>query len=338
MPVIYRRRRRRPRRYIRRYFRRRFRRFVNGSSKSQIRVKIPWSATFDLANVGKTGVVMSAPFTPFAAIKNNTAHEAHNMFSALNSPLYRSYCDLYDEVKCIGGKVVLSIGTPVGTSSVPSLTIVTAWDRKYCGAYGSSVDAPPTASELLNYSSQQKATAVNNSIAKLVRTCYASDLMEKAMWHDCTLHATTAQGVVDGYAEEAGRSSSAFNPAMWLGVSQTGSSNQTISFQADITWYFAFRNPKYGGSASDSRAITRKSPLDFPVSVDEDASMDADMSVGDGEVIHDETTRVPVTSIQRDSTGTKGLVAELRRQRREMDDLMKKMDVDPEHYGLSKNG
>lgn len=248
------------RRYYRRKFRRGFSRFVNGSSKSMVRVKVPVTQVFSIASVGSSGVVMTPALSPFMP--------SGNYFSVLSSPLYQLYTELYEEVKCIGMKVILSIGTPVGTSSVPSLTVVTAFDRRY--AHGS--DAAPSFAQLMQYSSQQKATAVNNSIAKLVRSVYASDLMEKAQWHDCSLN-SSGGAFTDGAYTAAGANVNFFSPCMWLGVSQTGSTAQTISFQADITYYFAFRNPKYGGSSSSSKGVSFADP-EFETLDDEVDDMD----------------------------------------------------------------
>lgn len=243
MARYYRRRyyRRRPRRYIRRYIKRRFRRFVNGSSKSTIRVKIPITTTFSLST-SSAGAVKATAINPFSLASNNT--------SALASPLYRLYTQLYDEVKCIGGRIVISIGTPVGTLTVPSLTVLTAWDRRQTP----TADVTPTWAQLENYSSQRKAVAVNNSIAKLIRSCYASDLMEKAQWHDCTLTDTSGAGAWQDNAYAAtGANPNFFCPGMWLGASISNDTAQTITFQCDITWYFAFRNPKYGGTGAATR-------------------------------------------------------------------------------------
>lgn len=274
MARYYRRRRYRPRRYVRRWFRRRIRRFVNGSSKSTVRVKIPLSFTFQVANVDSSGVVSGHSFIPFATTSQ--------ISSALNSPLYRLYTQLYDEVKCIGTKIVLSVGTPIGTSSVPSATFVTAWDRRRASNLTS--DAAPTFAQLLEYSSARKAVAVNNSIAKMQRSCYASDLLEKAQWHDCSL------GTVTGYYRDEAYSSANANvnffcPCMYLGISQTGSTAQNIDMQADVTYYFAFRNPKYGGtSGSSSKGVDIRS---LPVVADmehEDLYDDGEMDAEQGDI------------------------------------------------------
>lgn len=254
------------RRYYRRKFRRGFSRFVNGSSKSMVRVKVPLTQVFTLASVSSSGGVMTPAISPFMP--------SGNYFSVLSSPLYRLYTELYEEVKCIGMKIILSIGTPIGTSTVPSLTVVTAFDRRY--SHGN--DVAPSFAQLMQYSSQQKATAVNNSIAKLVRSVYASDLMEKAQWHDCSL--TEAGGAyTDGAYTAAGANVNFFSPCMWLGASQTGSVAQNISFQADVTYYFAFRNPKYGGSSS-SRGVY--AGPEFETLDDDDGDMDT--AIGDAEL------------------------------------------------------
>lgn len=221
--------------------------------------------------VPSVGAVYQHPICPFATDDDR--------FSALNSPLYLQYCQLYDEVKCIGTKASISIGTPIGTATVPSLTIVTAWDRRLSTH---DIGNEPGFAQLKNYGSQQTAVAVNNSIAKLVRSCYASDLLEKAQWHDCTVQ--VAQGdAVDMAWAAAGENPNFFCPGMWLGVAQGNTqAAQTITFQVEINYYFAFRNPKYGASASDSKIIQApiRQTLDNEVIAqnmdEEDGGMDED--------------------------------------------------------------
>lgn len=249
MPSYYRRRyrssyRRRPRRYVRRWFKRRMRRFVNGSSKSTVRVKVPVSKSFTAQGVSSNGNVWPGRFHPY--VQNTSTN-----LSALDSPLYRQYCALYDEVKCIGAKFVISIGTPIGTSTVPSLQVVTAWDRR-----SGRNEAAPSFANLLNYGTVRSATAVNNSIAKLVRSCYSSDLLERAQWKDSDLVVGADQLYTDAAWNAAGDNPNFFCPQMIIGFLQGNSTAaQTISFSIDAKFYFAFRNPKYGGSDSAAKNI-----------------------------------------------------------------------------------
>ena len=114
------------RRYFRRYYRRYRRRFVNGSSRSSVRLKVPVIGTFAItraANTHGTAFARFCPFDPYGG--------GYNAQSALGSELYRIYCDLYDEVKCIGMKVKINICNQIGGTDIPSLEIYTALDRRY---------------------------------------------------------------------------------------------------------------------------------------------------------------------------------------------------------------
>lgn len=241
----YRRYRRRPRKYIRRWFKRKTRRFINGSSKSICRLKVPQLVKTTLASVDDNGVMLSKPITPF-----DSGGSSGNPFSALDSPIYRQFCNLYEEVKCIGGKINLSVETPIGTATIPSVTIITAWDRRLNrqeAAAGSS-DAP-TYDDLITYSTAKRAVGINNSVCKIKRSLYASDLIEKAQWHDCTFTTSTTE-IRDVAWYNAGNNCNFFSPGMWLGMAQSGSAAADINVIVEVNWYFAFRNPKYGGAAS----------------------------------------------------------------------------------------
>lgn len=293
MARYYRRRyyRKFPRRYFKRYIRRRVRRYINGSSKSTVRVKIPISATFSM-QTDANGAVKGGPITPWA--------RDDSPFSAITSPLYRLYTQLYDEVKCIGGRIIISIGTPIGTSSVPSLTVITAWDRRY--SVNTQEDPVPTFDQLSNYSTMQKAVAVNNSIAKLKRSCYASDLLEKAQWHDSELVTYVESGTT--YTRDNAYFSNPSNPnffvpAMWLGASITNATAQTITFQADITWYFSFRNPKYGASASSNKGMDATTLDTEEQDIFDMMDATPEMHTGGGKV--ERKTLEPVTAVGFDN-------------------------------------
>lgn len=251
MPIYrynrYRRRYRPYRRYFRRYIRRRFRRYVNGSSKSSIRVKVPISLSLSwtqAANTQGTGVSRVCPLD-----------DSSSYASAMNSALYRTYCDLYDEVKIIGMKCKLNISSQVGGQDIPSLQIYTAFDRRH------GVNEPnPTFTQLKTYSTFSVATAVNNSVAKLQRSLYASDLLEKAQWHDCTL--ALAGGVYsDAAYVSAADNPNFFVPAMFICMAIPNVTvNTTVNGTLDCMYYFSFRNPKYGASAAsrgDSFTLSR---------------------------------------------------------------------------------
>lgn len=245
----YRRYRRRPRRYIRRYFRRRFRRFINGSSKSTVRMKTSVEGNFKITS-GAHGAVGAASEAIIAFARSNAPA---NAMSVLNSPLYRTYTNLYDQVKCIGMKVSVSIVDAIGGSDIPSVQIYTSWDRQKLGN-----EAAPSGTELKNSSTYNVATALNNNVAKITRSLYASDLMEKAIWHDCTLSHHAGADPPDPADPEywsdpvyaAAASLPIFSPAFYMAIATpTLEAAKQVSVACSVVYYMAFRNPKFGASA-----------------------------------------------------------------------------------------
>lgn len=294
--AYYRRRwRRRPRRYVRKYFKRRFRRYVNGSSKSQVRLKVPVSVvrTFDITvSADAQGHTIVTPSTaqyicPFASASSNSTSNA----VAVVSPLYQAYCNLYEEVKCIGMKTQMSVSTQIGGSALPALEIQTALDRKLCRQ---DITGAPTYEQMKTSSSFLSSVAINNSIAKLQRSCYASDLFEKAAWHDSTLNISTGAGGVTTYRDEAWYANDDgvpfFCPGLWIAMNCPGVPAASVSVVCSIEtmFYFAFRNPKWGSSTTGNRMIVDPAnPIDYgdmdkrgPAGGD-DVDMDRDEDPGD---------------------------------------------------------
>ena len=236
----YRSRRYRPRRYVRRWFRRRFRRYVNGSSKSIVRMKTSVEHVRTISS-GTTAA-------PGSASGIGVYSKSNSNISVLSSQLYRTYCSLYEEVKCIGMRVSLAITDAVGGSDLPSVQIYTSWDRRF-----GATEAVKTAADIKAAATYNVATAINNNVAKLTRSIYASDLMEKAQWHDSTL--SLAGGVYQDDAYEAAAANpNFFAPALFFCFqSPTLGAARDVHVNLSVTYYMAFRNPKYGGSAEPSR-------------------------------------------------------------------------------------
>lgn len=250
MARYYRRYRRyRPRRYVRRWFRRRFRRYVNGSSKSNIRMKTAVEASGTLSVPNSNTLSSVVPVTAFANVPT-----AGGGTSALASPLYRTYCGLYEECKCIGMKVNISIASQIGAAALPSLQIYTAWDRRH----GFSEPAY-SATEIKNSATYNVATALNNNVAKLTRSIYASDLMERAQWHDCSIKTISSDYYDDAYYTAAANPNF-FAPSLFFCFGSPSLDNDhqapaTVAYQLSIVYYFAFRNPKFGASAGSSKLV-----------------------------------------------------------------------------------
>ena len=177
---------------------------------------------------------------------------------AANSPLYKTYCSLYEECKIVGVKVNLSVVSAVGGSDIPSLQIYTAWDRKH--GYG---EAAYTVADVKNSSSSTIATALNNNVAKLTRSCYASDLMEKATWFDCTLD--SQNNYRNSAWTAAGLNPNMFCPSLFFFFNCPSlGAVKAVSYSLSITYYFAFRNPRYGGGGSNAKDMPVVSAAALP--------------------------------------------------------------------------
>ena len=268
---FYRRYRRYKRFYRRygRYGRRSYaRKYVNGSSRSNVRMKCSVEANFELSSgtAAAPGAV-----THFCPLLNSDAN-----VTALKSPLYRTYCNLYEEVKVIGFKTQVSIASVIGGADIPSLQIYTAFDRKRGAG-----EAVMTADEIKNSSTYLVSTALNNNVAKITRSIYASDLMEKAMWHDCTLSYNAGTGVYSDLAYvAAGNNPNFFIPDMAMCFqSPTLAAAVNVKVNVSTVFYFAFRNPKYGAGAGAAKVQSLGGVFHDPS--DPDGGGDVDVAMRD---------------------------------------------------------
>lgn len=255
-------------RSFRRFYRRSYgRRFINSSSRSSIRMKCTQTLSSTLAagyGDGATSAVVTR-IRPYS----NAAH------SVTQNPLYQAYLNLYEETKMIGMKVNLSVTSQVGGTDTPSLQIYTSWDRRH--GYG---EVQPSVVAIKGAATSTVATALNNNVAKLTRSLYASDLIEKAQWHDSTL---TAGGEDQAWVTAA-LNPNFFCPSffMFFNSPSLGAAHD-INYTLSITYYVAFRNPKFGGSGLSKDLPARPVTIpDTPVNIDDMIADDDDDGYGSG--------------------------------------------------------
>lgn len=263
----YRRRWRIGRRYRRRLYRRSYaRRYVNGSSRSSIRCKcvVTGSSTLSSGYGDTLGTVFQ--IQPLSALVAGT-----NPVPVVSNPLFQAYQNLYEEMKMIGMKVQISVTDQIGGPTLPSLQIYTAWDRRH-----GQGEAAYTASAIKNSASSNIATALNNNVAKLSRSLYASDLIEKAQWFDSTPVGGAAGASVSAWVSAAANPNF-FCPAFFMCFGSPslaqGSQVASVHFSISVTYYIAFRNPKYGGSSSSKDLPARS----VTFADDDDGADDDDM-------------------------------------------------------------
>lgn len=246
----YLRRRRYGRRY-RRYRRSYARRYVNGSSRSSIRMKCVVTGSSSLksgyGDTLSTNQFIIRPLDAYGALTNPVP--------VVSSPLFQAYQKLYEEMKIIGMKVQVSVTDQVGGSTLPSLQIYTAWDRRY-----GYTEPELNSDQIKQAATSNVATALNNNVAKLSRSIYASDLIEKAQWIDSSPFG--ADGTAVKSWTVASQNPNFFCPAFYMcfgspSLSQA-SEVASVHFSISVTYYVAFRNPRYGGSGGASKELPAK--------------------------------------------------------------------------------
>ena len=305
----YRYRRRYGRRYSRyrrysapyyRYRRRRTGTSSTATNRGRIRVRVPVQQLVTLtvpANSIDSNVLTSSPFA------SSSAFLPRAVCGAVAQPLYIAYTNLYDQVKCDGVVTNLSVVTPIGgTGATAALQVIMAYDRQGTRSEVIVDSQQVTVAQLFNFSSAVTRSAINNSVAKMSRSCWASDLQERTSFHDCTVE--TFNSVIQdrdfgSNADKLGY----FAPLTLLGVrlaAAAPTSATTVQVLLEQVYYFTFRNPKYGG---DPAATANTKMATIPITMDSrtDTRTIDDGALADDGGLDDEdaTAAAPVASAPR---------------------------------------
>ena len=289
MPTyVYKYRRRYGRRYSRyrrygaysRYRRRRSGTSSTASSRGRIRVRVPVQQLVTLtvpAQSVDSNVLTSSPY-----------YQATNVLprgvcAAVTQPLYTAYVGLYDQVKCDGVVSNLSVVTPIGgAGGLNAIQVIMAYDR--FGNQNEVITDAITTAQLFNFSSSVARSAINNSVAKMSRSCWASDIQERTVFHDSTLSASNVARWDRDFSSNANKVSY-FAPLTMVGVRLASAAPEaatTVQVLLEQVYYFTFRQPKYGGDPSATASL-RSVPItmDAPAAAAAAATMDDDGGLDD---------------------------------------------------------
>nr|WCR62265.1 MAG: capsid protein [ssDNA virus sp.] len=281
MARFYRRRRyyRRGRRYYRskyRRYRRKYRRMklANATSRSRTSVKLRSSLDvnidFDSQALSNKNPLIISPFVEQYEwgdhdIPDGFPSSVYPTYSSLlgDNGVFETYGRLYEEFKLDFMGVKMAITTPINdTSPNPqSVTVTTAWDRKFLAAEASSlirfedIDKSPSA---------MRVTALNNSVAKFNRWIKPSDLQEFINWTD-TVWSKASGGALDGTANVPTRFLNTWSQAKWVITafspnfiatfkrSNAVDAQTSIRVHLDIVYVVTFRNPRFGAAAGEGQ-------------------------------------------------------------------------------------
>lgn len=257
--------------YRRRGYRRSYRRFHRRrpgvvSSRSRLRVKIPVYQTITITVPQNQVYSYMATIFPWINTLNNNANASapvthltnQQSLGVVQNPIYQSYADLFDEVKCDGFTLTASCTSPIGAGqNVTGLLIGTSVDRSL-----TPIDIVPTANVARTSASWWGRVAVNNSIPRIRRAIWASDMSERTNFTDSDYTFVTGVGNTALNQIATNFPPNFWRPAMHLGVCLpliNPEADTTITFLLNVNFYMTFRNPKgASGTAANKLALQLK--------------------------------------------------------------------------------
>ena len=254
--------------YRRRYYRRRTSTGGSLSSRSRLRIRVPAQRVVTLTIPAKSTDSDVATANPFFEQLND---RPQCVCSAVGMPLYQAYTGLFDQVKCDGVVTKVAVVSPIGAgAALQALQLLIAYDRQ--GTINETINSPAatTVSTLYNMSSVQIRSAINNSVAKTARTCWASDIQERTVFHDCTIAVTQDKKVIYDQDYNSDRQVAAyFVPLTYIGIRNAAAaaeSSTSVQILIEQVYYFTFRNPKFGaapasGGGTKALAVAEDDPL-----------------------------------------------------------------------------
>ena len=256
--------------YRRRYYRRRTSAGGSLSSRSRLRIRVPAQRVVTLTIPAKSTDSEVATANPFFEQLND---RPQCVCSAVGMPLYQAYTGLFDQVKCDGVVTKVAVVSPIGGgagATLQALQLLIAYDRQ--GTINETINSPAsvTVSSLYNMSSVQIRSAINNSVAKTARSCWASDIQERTVFHDCTIAVTQDKQVIYDQDYNSDRQVAAyFAPLTYIGIRNAAAaaeSSTSVQILIEQVYYFTFRNPKFGaapatGGGTKALAVAEDDPL-----------------------------------------------------------------------------
>lgn len=236
--------------YRRRYYRRRTSTGGSLSSRSRLRIRVPAQRVVTLTIPSESTDSDVATANPFFEQLND---RPQCVCSAVGMPLYQAYTGLFDQVKCDGVVTKVAVVSPIGSgAALQALQLLIAYDRQ--GTINETINSPAsvTVSSLYNMSSVQIRSAINNSVAKTARSCWASDIQERTVFHDCTIAVTQDKKVIYDQDYNSDRQVAAyFVPLTYIGIrnaAAAATSSTSVQILIEQVYYFTFRNPKFGAA------------------------------------------------------------------------------------------
>jgi len=265
----WRRYRRGYRRYPRRFRRRGYRRgrVINRSPRSRVKVNFMVESFVDLAWPSNNATSSQLYISPFYQNVSAAADKYVGMFpcSLVSQASYLTFASCYEQCRLIGCKVIITVNTPIGASqNFTDVTMYSAIVRQF-SLYDLEHNMIPWQT-LGASASSKRVTFVNNTVNKLGRACYASDLQERIDFVDSGSTYPYGTEVTPGYHDhtqlnnqdiacltcQTDTDSNVVHPKfcpvfVFQGnTSDVRASSRTLKLLVRVTGTFEFRGPRFG--------------------------------------------------------------------------------------------
>ena len=245
--------RRRLRRYSRYYRLTRPVRYVNSRSTSTCNVKVITTNYVPVTVNASTDVSNVVSIPAFADTEASSYYVSGS--SLLNSPVYRLYTALYDEVKVRGVQYQVTFTNPNAVASTyASCNFYCTLDRRW-----GDNESEPAASAMMNICTCSPVQLASYRVPIVTRYYAARDLIEKVQYHDCTL--SEQEGFFYDIAIQGNRNPNFYSPNFKF-CFQFPTAPQTmtsITVCVRCVYYLTFRNPRpYSSTASGADPLLAK--------------------------------------------------------------------------------
>lgn len=254
-------------------------RYSNGRESSSINLKVVTNGYFNGSMAAGTND--SAVFCLPSLTQTNLSNTNYaGQISALNSTIFRAYCNLYHEFRLRGVLFEIAVTNPIGTgaSDLPAFMIFASVDRRY-----NSGNTPPTTLALSNYASVSPSTYVSYNRTKFKKYIGARDLIERSQFIDSQLSHNPNAGWYNSAISQAGNNPNFFCPAMYFFVRFPFTLTTAFTVQMSIraTYYLTFRNPAPFDAVPAASGAAASASVEAPVLHEEMGPVDQPFSTSE---------------------------------------------------------
>lgn len=233
------------RRYSRYYRLTRPVRYVNSRSTSTCNVKVITTNYVPVTLNAQSNVSNVVSIPAFADTEASSYYVSGS--SLLNSPVYRLYTALYDEVKVRGVQYQITFTNPIAASATYSTcNLYSTLDRRW-----GDLETEPTGTAMMNICTCSPVQLTSYKVPIVTRYYAARDLIEKVQYHDCTL--SEQDGFFYDIAIQGNKNPNFYSPnfKFCFQFPTAATSMQTLTVCVRCVYYLTFRNPRpYNGTAS----------------------------------------------------------------------------------------